>query len=120
MQRRRTTLLTLSVLAVLVALSCGWVSRQLGQDRLDLALIAAILANDTERALACLQQGADPSARRPPDEGSPSLWERLQGMFRRKQPHNDGDPALLLLLDNIEYRDAKATDGNGIPLENPA
>lgn len=93
MDRKRRRLPSLIVLLLLlVGLPAFLVWREVRQQNLDAALIAAIKAGDTETALEALAHGADPNAR---DTGNhkPSfatairqLWNRLSGRRTEQKP----------------------------------
>src|SRR5689334_22457448 len=85
MRHRRKLLFLLAFLLLLVGLPAWWLHREIQQERLNAALIAAIKKNDTQAALQALDRGADPNTR---DLGNVKLsigqhfhqlWNRLTG-----------------------------------------
>ena len=92
-------LLALIVLPVLV--TTVWYGRQVRQQRLDHALIAAIKKNDTAGAIALLDQGADANATDKPETPLTfknllaDFWNRIKGNKPPKET-NLSTPAILL------------------------
>src|SRR5262249_12244385 len=74
--RSKRILVLCGLLVIVVGLPGLWVSHQKQQYARNRALIAAIQANDTPKALALLEQGADPNTREKPDEPQ-SPWKLL-------------------------------------------
>ena len=122
MPRRFISKPTLLVSAVLVAAVCGAtaiaIRREQRQQRLNRALIHAILYYDTDTALALLRDGADPNTREQPDP-VPPVWQQLRNiLLRHKPPVNESDSALVLIMDSTVDRPKQAKTDNGIPREN--
>ena len=101
---KRFGLVFLLLLAVLVG-SLGWLTyREIRQEKLNRALIAAIKQDDTETVLDLLDQGANPNAR----EEAPqhlSLWQMVLDKFRGKHPARSTAPTALLTA--LEWHVAK-------------
>src|SRR4051812_40124402 len=77
----------------------AWLWREDRQQRLNLDLVAAVKQEDTARAVAAIERGADPNTR---DErgvipGWLRIWNMLQG---RRTPPSMGRTPLLILLQN--------------------
>jgi ankyrin repeat protein len=118
--RKRTLLLTLLLLTVVIGLPVWSVYRQVRQERLNRDLIAAIKKNDTATAIALLNAGVDVNAQ---DKGNAPVsarqvlmtWiERLRG---RKSTQKTLYPSALSVASDIyvEQRDGRVT-----PPENTA
>ncbi len=82
-------------------------------------LINAVLRNDTEGVRAALKSGADPNAEMEGWAFTDFVHPLTNAMTGDLKKHLRDTP-LLLVMDCVEKRDLKATDGNGIPLENLA
>jgi ankyrin repeat protein len=94
-------------LLVLIGLPVWLVQRQRQQERLDTALLLAFKEYRPDRALALLQQGADPNADfRSTMQPKLSWWDSVCIAFRLKKPTFKGFtplPALYIALLNIPY-----------------
>src|SRR5690349_4542588 len=75
--RTRPALLRLSLLVVLLAVAGRLTWRQARQDRLNRALLAAIIRNHTQQVVTLLRQGADANARYEPTIRT-ILWYLIQ------------------------------------------
>src|SRR5437868_5967972 len=97
MHRKRLSLITALLLLAILVGGLGWtVYAPVRQERINRALIAAIMKNDTKTALALLAKGADPNAR---DETPQhlSLWRLLLDRLRGKHPAPSKAPTALLV-----------------------
>jgi ankyrin repeat protein len=97
-RRRSIGRIFLAVLILLIGVP-GWlICRQLRQDSLDKALIAALRNNDAFEAIHLLHQGANANARYElPDPRTP--WQRLLDSFEGKpKPQPDRPTATALLI----------------------
>jgi ankyrin repeat protein len=115
----RLLLITLLTLAVMAG-GLSWLTwRETRQQRLNRALIAAILHADTPAALSLLDAGADPNTHLEPDSPR-SAWQLLLDRVRgRRPPPNASDTALLMVMDSlVKQRDRRGLNAQGIPLEN--
>src|SRR5205085_6763940 len=83
MKRRRFRwLIPLLIPLLFVCLLGGWTYRQYRQERLNEQLIRAIVKEDTTAALAALDAGADPNARKKEAQNVKFwqwLWEQVRG-----------------------------------------
>ncbi|HLK55883.1 MAG TPA: ankyrin repeat domain-containing protein [Chthonomonadaceae bacterium] len=112
MKRRRTLLLPLLVLLLIVGIPAALTIRTLHQEQSNHALIAAIRADDTQAALAALKAGADPNVRDPTQDKPLSFGERMKEFLDRiLQSHTtsgpDERPTPLLL--SLEAREDNCT-----------
>jgi ankyrin repeat protein len=110
MKRRRAILWIIALLLIFLGLPVWLVQRQIRQERLDAALIAALDNDQHARALQLLRQGADPNARERERYTSP-FWERLLIALHLRTPSEQveaTEPALILAYDLEELPD-KAT-----------
>ncbi len=96
MKRRRTIVLTLLLLAALVAIPVVLTWRQVRQEQLNHALIAAVDRNDTAGIRLLLRQGADPNALALPAD-TRSIWQRVREIARRQSPPPAGSRVFGLL-----------------------
>jgi ankyrin repeat protein len=83
MKRRHRLLISLCIL--LIATPVWLVARQMRQERLDADLLRAVKANDTQRAVSLLSQGANADAREFPVD-TRSFWQHLFNLFRTGRP----------------------------------
>lgn len=106
----------LLALAVLVGSLGGLTYREIRQERLNRALIAAIRANDTSDTLSLLKQGADPNVR---DElpQSLSLWQQLLDRWRNK--HSTPSNASTALIIALTRRDVNGQPFAPIGCDHP-
>jgi len=113
MNRKKRTLAIVAVLVVLlIVLSCWPIYRQIRQDRLNRALIAAIHHGDTPTALALLTSGANPNSRDDPPDMRP-IWQEISDILHGKHlPPSEAPTALLLALET--FRDS---DSSVLPLQ---
>src|SRR5579862_7800588 len=112
MHRRRTVLLTLLLLASVVAVPVVLTWRQVKQERLDQALFVAVKHNDTREAISLLQQGADANARAKTTPSMP-FWRVLLNRLHGFPPRPDTGPdALFVALELPEGT-------SGWPPDNP-
>src|SRR5579872_2393163 len=89
-RKKRTIAIVAVLLALLIGLPCWLVHLQVEQERKDQALISAIKAMNTPKALELLSEGADGNAR---DKGEvPSFGQVLQRFLDRLQ-HLHSSPA---------------------------
>jgi hypothetical protein len=85
MRHNKIALITLFLLAMTVVMM-----RQVRQDKLNRALIGAVVENNVQQVRSLLQQGALPNADvldDPLSDNHPSVWERLLDLLRRR--HHD-------------------------------
>jgi ankyrin repeat protein len=81
--RRRTTLITLLLLAVVVAVPIILTWRMVRLERLNHVLIAAVNHNHPAAARRLLKQGADPNAKVAPEDRR-TLWKRMWDMIQNR------------------------------------
>jgi ankyrin repeat protein len=103
MHRRRTALLTLLLLIGLIAIPVVLTWREVRQERLNHALVAAIDCNDTANGLLrryvrhLLRIGADPNAEVIPIDTRP-IWKRMWDLLRhRRSPRPIADASALIM-----------------------
>ena len=103
MKKRRALLFTLLIL-LFIGIPMGFVMREYRHEQLNRDLIAAIKANDTDKALAALKGGSDPNARDHSDdkpltwrEHATSLINKIVHPHPKTEPDNH-PPALLWYL----------------------
>lgn len=114
-RKRRKLLLLFVLLLLLVGLPAWWLNREIQQERLNTALIAAIKANDTNAALQALERGADANAK---DLGgsNPSLGDYLRQFWNRLSRRHAQDrdtrrpTAIQVLLNGIKDSDGYGDD----------
>jgi ankyrin repeat protein len=108
MRRRRAALLTLLLLASLVGGTGLWLRAQQRQYALNRALIAALVKGNDKRALALVNEGADPNTRYEPTP-VPSLLEMVKQLFHRSpMPGNDSPTAFLMACGAVWIRDGQS------------
>src|SRR5579859_2335248 len=116
-RRKRDGLIFLTLLALLIGVPVGFISRQVRQERLNRNLIAAVKANDTKAVVSLLDQGANANCRDEPHRKF-SMWQTLMQVVRRRRP--PPSYSLTPLLDALEPRalPSYAHDLFGSPPEN--
>ncbi len=103
MRRRKVVGLSLPLLLMGIIGVPGWVIyRDIRQDRLDRALIAAIKRNDTPATLALLDQGADPDARDTSDLQPPSVWQLLLDRLHGRYSQPSTAPTALFFVCGLD------------------
>jgi hypothetical protein len=101
MRRRRTVLLALLLLAGLVAVPVVLTWRQVRQEQLNHALIAAVDRNDVVNVRRHLCEGADPNAQVLPEDKRP-FWKRLLDLLRQRPIPSDLSPPSIFVKPVIE------------------
>jgi hypothetical protein len=99
MRRKRTALITITLLVGLLAVPIILTWREFRQERLNHSLIAAAVQNDASRVRSLLQQGASPDTIVPSNHRSVSQW-LFDRVLHRSQPSigSDIDRASVLML----------------------
>ena len=106
---KRIGLIFLSLLAVLLG-SLVWLTyREVRQEKLNRALIAAIKHNDTSAALTLLAEGADPNSRDEPPQHI-SLRRLILDKLRNRRAAPSTAPTALLLACSWDTRGTEAPD----------
>jgi len=117
MKKRRALLLTLLALLLVVGIPSVLMLREYRREQASRDLIAAIYANDTEKVLAALKQGADPNARDHSDDKPLSFGEHVKRLFKnilRPNVKTNPDQHLTALLVAIltERQHGRGKGGN--------
>src|SRR5437879_4587451 len=99
MRRRRVLATVAALLLLLCLLTVVYVQRERQQYQWNRALIAAIIANDTNKAIALLDAGAGPNTREETD-APPSFWQLIRNLFTRHHHKAANGPTALLLAVN--------------------
>ncbi len=90
--------LLLLLLIGLISVPCWLTYRQMRQDKLDRALIAAIKRGDTPAAITLLAHGADANAHDEPDRKPASLWQLLMDALHHRHAAPATEPTALLVM----------------------
>ena len=118
--RKRILLALLLILAALIVLPVWLVNRQIRQERLNQNLIGAIEKNDTAKALALLNAGADANAqdtREAPVSVRQVLrewWDRLRG--RKSAGSALHSSALIVASTVYDWDDSKVKPAENVAL----
>jgi|SRR5579884_815691 len=115
---KRIGVSTTLLLFAFCAISFRMAYREIQQQKLNHALIAAIKQNDTQAALTLLAQGADPNSR---DEPAPqlSLWRLLLDRLQGKHPASSDAETCLQIALEIHAADSNYPD-SASPPDDPA
>jgi ankyrin repeat protein len=102
MKRRRALLFTFSVVLALCA-ACGcWLHRERQQYALNRQLIEVLTHNDTKKALALVNAGADPNTRAQPTP-APSFNLLIDQLLHRSPPPVNSSPTALMLACGADW-----------------
>jgi ankyrin repeat protein len=101
MKRNRAAMITLLLLPLLIGVAGIWLHPQQRQYALNRRLIAALVKNDTEQALALVNAGADPNTHYNPPP-IPSLNLLLNQLLHR-QSSTDNSPTAFMMACGTPY-----------------
>jgi ankyrin repeat protein len=99
---KRSGVVFLGLLALLIAVPVGLTWSAVRQARLNQALIAAVRRNDDRAAVMLLNLGADANCQDEP-LGQSSLWQTLMQIMRGKRQRSLAPPPLLIALGIGKY-----------------
>jgi hypothetical protein len=85
LEDKRIALLFLGLICLVVAVPVALTWRQVRQDRLNRALIAAIKHNASEQVVSLLNDGADPNSKDEPTR-HPPMWRLLMEQLQNRRP----------------------------------